>query len=83
MRTKRLRIFAGPNGSGKSVLYEYLLSQQYFNNYFYVNADVITKGLVNGFSFSNWPISISESDFFYCLNKSSFKNLFSVSEVIQ
>ena len=61
MRTKRLRIFAGPNGSGKSVLYEYLLSQQYFNNYFYINADVITKGLINGFSFSNWPISISES----------------------
>ncbi len=81
MRTKRLRIFAGPNGSGKSVLYEYLLSQQYFNNYFYINADIITKGLVNGFSFSNWPISISESDFFSCLDKSSFKNLLSVSEV--
>ena len=81
MRTKRLRIFAGPNGSGKSVLYEYLLSQQYFNNYFYINADVITKGLINGFSFSNWPISISESDFFSYLDKSSFKSRLSVSEV--
>ena len=40
---------------------EYYLSESYNCNYFYINADVITKGLINGFSFSNWPISISES----------------------
>ena len=64
MGTKRLRIFAGPNGSGKSVLYKYLLSQNYFNEYFYINADDICKQLKNGFSVSNWPINISQNDFY-------------------
>ena len=81
MGTKRLRIFAGPNGSGKSVLYKYLLSQQFFNRYFYINADEISKGLVNGFSFSNWPINISENDFYMYLDSSSFKDRLSVFDV--
>lgn len=53
MGTKRLRIFAGPNGSGKSVLYDYLLSQHFFHQYFYINADEIAKGLAAGYSFAN------------------------------
>lgn len=83
MRTKRLRIFAGPNGSGKSALYKYLLSQQFFNKYFYINADEISKGLVNGYSFSNWPIDISENDFFQYLENSSFRDMIKTSEVKQ
>ena len=81
MRTKRLRIFAGPNGSGKSALYKYLLSQQFFNKYYYINADEIAKGLVNGYSFSNWPIDISESDFYNQLEKSTFCEMLNLSEV--
>ncbi len=83
MRTKRLRIFAGPNGSGKSALYKYLLSQHFFNKYFYINADEISKGLVNGYSFSNWPIDISENDFFQYLENSSFRDMIKTSEVKQ
>lgn len=75
MHTKRLRIFAGPNGSGKSVLYKYLLSQHYFNKHFYINADDIAKGLSNGFSFSNWPVEISEESFYNYLETSSFNTI--------
>lgn len=78
MFTKRLRIFAGPNGSGKSVLYKYLVSQQYFNKYFYINADEIAKGIINGFSFSNWPIDISFEDFISYLENSSFKTVINI-----
>ena len=53
MNIKRLQIFAGPNGSGKSVLYNYLLSQKFFHQYFYINADEIAKGLADGYSFVN------------------------------
>lgn len=81
MGTKRLRIFAGPNGSGKSVLYKYLLSQNYFNEYFYINADDICKQLKNGFSVSNWPINISQNDFYSYITKSSFSSLFDLKKV--
>lgn len=81
MHTKRLRIFAGPNGSGKSVLYKYLLSQHYFNKYFYINADDITKGLSNGFSFSNWPVEISEDSFYNYLEKSTFNKILNSTDL--
>lgn len=81
MHTKRLRIFAGPNGSGKSVLYKYLLSQHYFNKYFYINADDIAKGLHNGFSFSNWPIEISEESFYKYLENNSFNTILDSSDL--
>lgn len=81
MITKRLRIFAGPNGSGKSVLFKYLISQHYFNKYYYVNADEISKHLTDGYSFSNWPIQTSLDDFTNYINKTGFKNLINESEI--
>ena len=81
MPTKRLRIFAGPNGSGKSVLYKYLVSQHYFNKYFYINADEISKGIINGFSFSNWPVDISFEGFISYLESSSFKTVVNIKDI--
>ncbi|MBD5447756.1 MAG: hypothetical protein HDR32_08500 [Treponema sp.] len=81
MGTKRLRIFAGPNGSGKSELYNYLLSQQFFHLYVYINADDIAKGLADGYSFANWPVSICASDFFSYVEKSSFSKLIKLEEL--
>ena len=81
MSTKRLRIFAGPNGSGKSVLYKYLISQQFFNRYYYINADDIANGLINGFSFANWPIDINATDFFSFVKSSTFSSLISLTDM--
>ena len=81
MGIKRLRIFAGPNGSGKSVLYDYLLSLQFFHQYFYINADKIAKGLADGYSCVNWPVAISDSDFFSYVEKSSFSKLIKLDEL--
>lgn len=81
MKTKRLRIFAGPNGSGKSVLYKYLISQHYFNKYFYINTDEICKGLVNGYSFSNWPVNISFDDFCNYVEKSTFNKIINLKDL--
>lgn len=81
MGTKRLRIFAGPNGSGKSVLYNYLLSQHFFHQYFYINADEIAKGLAAGYSFANWPVVVCDSDFFSYAEQSSFSRLIKLDEV--
>ncbi|MBR0318105.1 MAG: zeta toxin family protein [Spirochaetia bacterium] len=72
MITKRLRIFAGPNGAGKSSLYSYLLLQNYFHQYFYINADEIAQTIISGYSVQNWPIEISRKEFFTFLMKSSF-----------
>lgn len=73
---KRLRIFAGPNGAGKSSLYSYLLSQNYFHQYFYINADEIAQAIGSGYSIQNWPIEVSKKDFFTFLAKSSFSTYF-------
>lgn len=81
MGIKRLRIFAGPNGSGKSELYNYLLSQQFFHQYFYINADDIEKGLANGYSFANWPVAVCDEDFFSYAEKSSFAKLINVDSL--
>lgn len=83
MPTKRLRIFAGPNGSGKSVLYKYLVSQHYFNKYFYINADEIAKGISNGYSFSNWPIEITFDDFINFFSNSSFRSVIDLQKIEQ
>ena len=81
MITKRLRIFAGPNGAGKSSLYSYLLSQNYFHQYFYINADDIAKNISSGYSAQNWPIKISEKEFFNFLVKSSFMSYLEIESV--
>ncbi len=81
MPTKRLRLFAGPNGSGKSVLYKYLVSQHFFNKYYYINADEIAKGILNGFSFSNWPVDITFEDFYRYLENSSFKTVVDIKNI--
>ena len=60
---KRLRIFAGPNGAGKSSLYSYLLSQKYFHQYFYINADEIAKTISSGYNVQKWPIAVSKKIF--------------------
>lgn len=81
MSTKCLRIFAGPNGSGKSSLYKFLISQNYFHKYYFINADEIAKGLANGYSFTNWPIDISENDYLEFLKKSSFNDVIDIEYV--
>lgn len=81
MNTKRLRIFAGPNGAGKTSLYSYLLSQNYFHQYFYINADEIAQTVISGFSVQNWPIEITKKDFFTFLLKSSFTSYLNTENI--
>lgn len=82
MTKKRLRIFAGPNGSGKSSLYSYLISQSYFNQYFYINADEIAVKLKSGYSVLNWPITINKNQFLHFLENSSFLKVKNFSEIL-
>ena len=70
MPVKRLRIFAGPNGSGKSELYKFLIQQNYFHAYYYINPDEICKQLLSGFSVQLWPVTIQKGEFFTFLIKS-------------
>jgi len=72
MANKRLRIFAGPNGSGKSVLYSYLLNQNYFHRYYYINADEIAASLYTGFSLVNWPVKTTVTDIVSFIRASGF-----------
>ena len=81
MRTKRLRIFAGPNGSGKSALYKYLISQEFFRQYYYINADDISKALTTGYEIIKCPFTITEEDFYLLLEKSTFAPLMNISDV--
>lgn len=83
MKVKRLRVFAGPNGSGKSALYHYLLSQNFFHQYYYINADEIALKLSSGFDLLNWPVVIDNSVFFEYLSKSSFLKYFNISYIRQ
>jgi predicted ABC-type ATPase len=77
METKRLRIFAGPNGSGKSSLYSYLISQHYFNSYYYINADDIAKELpTRGFSAKNWPLIVTKDSLITYIKESTFSEHF-------
>lgn len=83
MKSKRLRIFAGPNGSGKSVLYRYLVSQQLFTPYFYINADDIAQSLASGFSVLNWHIAVSNEDFISFLRESTFSEHLNYRDVAE
>jgi len=73
-KTKRLRIIAGPNGSGKSTLYEYLVKTHTFNDYYFINADVITKDLTDFLNLAYYPINFSKDEFLKFVEKSSFQD---------
>lgn len=81
MNIKRLRVFAGPNGSGKSALYNYLLSQNYFHQYYYINADEIASRLLTGYDIFNWPVSINDRIFIEYLENSTFGEYFDINDI--
>ncbi|GBU23210.1 hypothetical protein R80B4_03126 [Fibrobacteres bacterium R8-0-B4] len=72
-RTKRLRIIAGPNGSGKTTLYDYLVKTHAFNDYYFINADTITKDLLDFLNLAYYPINFSKDEFFEFAEKSAFQ----------
>ncbi|MDR2999841.1 MAG: hypothetical protein LBU89_01135 [Fibromonadaceae bacterium] len=73
-RVKRLRVFAGPNGSGKSTLYSYLVKNHIFNNYYFINADVISKDLMDFLNLAYYPVKFVKAEFLDFLEKSSFQS---------
>jgi len=73
-RTKRLRIIAGPNGSGKSTLYDYLVKTHTFNDYYFINADVITKDLMDFLNLAYYPVNFSKDEFLKFAEKSTLKS---------
>jgi len=73
-RTKRLRIVAGPNGSGKTTLYDYLVKTHTFNDYYFINADVITKDLMDFLNLAYYPITFSKDDFLKFAEQSAFQD---------
>ncbi|MDR2731656.1 MAG: hypothetical protein LBB36_00380 [Fibromonadaceae bacterium] len=74
LRTKRLRIIAGPNGSGKSTLYDYLVKNHIFNDYHFINADVLTKDLMDFLNLEYYPVNFVKDEFLAFLEKSTFQN---------
>jgi predicted ABC-type ATPase len=73
-RIKRLRIFAGPNGSGKTTLYNYFVKTNVFNDYYFINADIINADLNAFFNFGYFPIKFSEAGLYDFLDNSSFQS---------
>jgi len=73
-RLKRLRIIAGPNGSGKSTLYDYLVKTHTFKNYCFINADVITKKLMDYLNLADYPINFLRDEFLDFSEKSAFQS---------
>ena len=73
-RVKRLRIFAGPNGSGKSTLYDYLVKTHVFNDYYFINADTITKDLMGFLNLAYYPVKFSKNEFLEFLEESTFQS---------
>jgi len=73
-RIKRLRIVAGPNGSGKTTLYDYLVKTHTFNDYYFINADVITKDLTDFLNLAYYPVNFSKDEFLNFAEKSSFQD---------
>ena len=73
MAKKRLRVIAGPNGSGKSTLTDIVKEKVHLG--VYVNADEIkVKILSTGrLSFSDYKLSIDDSDFYDALEKTTYK----------
>jgi len=72
-KTKRLRIIAGPNGSGKSTLYDYLVKAHTFKDYYFINADVITKDLTDFLNLAYYPINFSRDEFLEFSERSAFQ----------
>jgi predicted ABC-type ATPase len=73
-KTKRLRIIAGPNGSGKSTLYDYLIKSHIFNEYYFINADILTRDLMDFLNLAYYPINFVKNEFLDFLEKSTFQN---------
>ena len=73
-KTKRLRIIAGPNGSGKSTLYDYLVKNHIFNEYYFINADSLTRDLMDFVNLSYYPVNFAKDEFLEFLEKSTFQN---------
>jgi len=84
-RIKRLRIFAGPNGSGKTTLYNYFVKTNVFNDYYFINADIINTDLSAFLNFGYFPIKFSEADLYEFLDNSSFQQRmdFKLSEAFE
>jgi predicted ABC-type ATPase len=74
-RIKRLRIFAGPNGAGKTSLYNYLISEGRFNQYFHINADAIAREIPVGFDMGVFPFNWTEDELHEFLYRSPFQQL--------
>ena len=73
-KIKRLRIIAGPNGSGKSTLYDYLVKAHIFNNYYFINADIITKDLMDFLNLAYYPVKFLKAEFLKFLESSTFQS---------
>lgn len=84
-RTKRLRIFAGPNGSGKTTLYNYFVKTNVFNDYYFINADIMNADLNSFLNFDYFPIQFSKDDLCKFLDNSSFQSKinFKLSDAIK
>jgi predicted ABC-type ATPase len=74
-RIKRLRIFAGTNGAGKTSLYNYLVNEGRFNQYFHINADGIARDIPVGFDAGVFPFSWTEDELYEFLYRSPFQQL--------
>ena len=70
---KRLRVIAGPNGSGKSTLTDIIKGMVKLG--IYINADEIKVKILGSarLSFSDYNLSITESDFHEDLRQTTFK----------
>ncbi|MFN0050169.1 MAG: zeta toxin family protein [Cytophagales bacterium] len=63
-----MRVFAGPNGSGKSTIIaavrSYEVNEKALDFGIYINADDLAKALMNnGFSFADYQLETSETEF--------------------
>jgi predicted ABC-type ATPase len=77
-RTKRLRIFAGPNGAGKTSLYNYLINEGRFKQYFHINSDAIARDIPVGFDSGIFPFNWTEDELYQFLDSSPFQQLLSI-----
>lgn len=70
---KRLRVIAGPNGSGKSTLTDIIKGMVKLG--IYINADEIKVKIreTARLSFSDYNLSITDSDFYEALRQTTFK----------
>jgi predicted ABC-type ATPase len=69
-----MRVVAGPNGAGKSTLYDYLVKAHTFNDYYFINADVITKDITDFLNLAYYPVNFSKDEFLEFTEKSTFQS---------